>query len=824
MFKRFTDVSDMRVAFQNRISTRLAKQTVAIAFIVGLLLSSIQVFLDYKEHGKSLNHTIEQMLSVSFGSATRAVRTLDDNLAEEVVNGLMHYDFIQQAKIVDDLGKVLASSEQPTPLPSSTQWITDWLIKDKPAYVRKLNVGNNQKMHFGQLTLVINWDVALSPFYQRFVYVVSGGIIRNMLLALILFYVFYAALAAPMHKVAMVMKKTNPIDPNGTRLPQRIVDRGDELGAIAEITNEFFESVEGHIKQRDSAEFKLSDSLNQTRQIIDNVPHQIFAKDVNGCFLFVNQAAARFYNMESEAMNGLIHHELHKRINSDEASELASAEQEVIRTSDSYFIADHSLTDSDGTMHYNQTTMVPFTYFGQQAVLSILVDITERKQAEEKVIELAFYDALTGLPNRNLLLDRLNLEMRRAERHEAIGALLFIDLDNFKAVNDSFGHAIGDQVLQHVAEQLKGSLRAVDTVARLGGDEFLVILPELSNDIVDAKSKAQSVATMLTEKISTPFFVKNRDWVAQASIGIAMYPLDCDNVNEVMRFADTAMYEAKKQGRNQHVFFEVDMASRVESAYSLENELRTAVGQNQFFLVFQPQVGVQEGVIQGAEVLIRWRHPERGVVPPFEFIPVLESSGLIQEVGHWLIRESCRFIRKWQDLGLWHEDAWLSVNVSPNQFYSSSFVEDVLAALKEAKIAPTCLELEITEGIVIRDTENTIKKIEVLRSHGIRVAMDDFGTGYSSLSYLKQIPLDVLKIDQSLVRDLHQDRRDKAIVEAILSMTKYLDLEVVAEGIETEEHYNFFKGTICHRYQGYLYSPPVEFDRFENMLRERVVA
>jgi len=351
-----------------------------------------------------------------------------------------------------------------------------------------------------------------------------------------------------------------------------------------------------------------------------------------------------------------------------------------------------------------------------------------------------------------------------------------------------------------------------------------VILPELSNDIVDAKSKAQSVATMLTEKISTPFFVKNRDWVASASIGIAMYPLDCDNVNEVMRFADTAMYEAKKQGRNQHVFFEVDMASRVESAYSLENELRTAVGQNQFFLVFQPQVGVQEGVIQGAEVLIRWRHPERGVVPPFEFIPVLESSGLIQEVGHWLIRESCRFIRKWQDLGLWHDDAWLSVNVSPNQFYSSSFVEDVLAALKEAKIAPTCLELEITEGIVIRDTENTIKKIEVLRSHGIRVAMDDFGTGYSSLSYLKQIPLDVLKIDQSFVRDLHQDRRDKAIVEAILSMSKYLDLEVVAEGIETEEHYNFFKGTICHRYQGYLYSPPVEYDRFENMLRERVVA
>jgi EAL domain-containing protein (putative c-di-GMP-specific phosphodiesterase class I) len=302
-----------------------------------------------------------------------------------------------------------------------------------------------------------------------------------------------------------------------------------------------------------------------------------------------------------------------------------------------------------------------------------------------------------------------------------------------------------------------------------------------------------------------------------------MYPMDCNSVHEIMRFADTAMYEAKKQGRSQHVFFESDMASKVEMAYSLENELRTAVGQNQFFLVFQPQVGVKEGIIQGAEVLIRWRHPERGVVPPFEFIPVLESSGLIQEVGHWLIKESCQYIKKWQDMGLWDDKAWLSVNVSPNQFYSASFVDDVLTSLSESGVHPTCLELEITEGIVIQDAENTIRKIQELRSHGIRVAMDDFGTGYSSLSYLKRIPLDVLKIDQSFVRDITVDPADKAIVEAILSMSKYLGLEVVAEGIETEEHYEFFKKTICHRYQGYLYSPPVEANRFEEMLRELVV-
>jgi diguanylate cyclase (GGDEF)-like protein/PAS domain S-box-containing protein len=818
----------MHVAFQHKISTKLAKVTVVIAFLVGLLLSSLQVYLDFQEHEASLDHAVEQMVEVSYGSASRAVRTLDDNLAREVVNGLMHYQFIQSAEIIDDLGARLARAVRPDSEQPEPSALTAWLVKDPQDYIKKLEFGSASGDvsggRYGQLVLSIDWDVALAPFYQRFVYVVTSGIVRNMLLALILFYVFYAVLASPMHRVAQVLRKVNPINPSGTRLSRELVNRKDELGVIAGITNEFFESVEENIKQRDHAELRLSDSLHQTRQIIDNVPHPICARDANGCFLFVNASLADFYGMDAEKMEDLSQFVLHRSINEDQSQELEIADRNVLKTGKDYFIADLCLTDHESNLHYFQTSLVPFTYFGQQAVLSIMVDITARKQAEEKVIELAFYDALTGLPNRNLLLDRLDLEMRRAERHETTGALLFIDLDNFKAVNDSFGHAVGDQVLQHVAEQLKSALRAVDTVARLGGDEFLVILPELSSDLEEARLSAQSVATMLTEKIATPFFVKNRDWVTSASIGIAMYPSDCNNVNEVMRYADTAMYEAKKQGRNQHVFFEIDMASRVESAYSLENELRTAVAQNQFFLVFQPQVGVQDGLIHGAEVLIRWRHPERGIVPPFEFIPVLESSGLIQEVGHWLIREACHFIRKWQDLGLWHEEAWLSVNVSPNQFYNPVFVEDVLDALKEAHVLPTSLELEITEGIVIRDTENTIKKLELLRSHGIRIAMDDFGTGYSSLSYLKRIPLDVLKIDQSFVRDITVDRTDKAIVEAILSMSKYLELDVVAEGIETEEHYKFFQGTSCQRYQGYLYSPPVDCERFEDMLRERVVA
>lgn len=814
----------MRVAFQNKISTKLAKQTVVIAFFVGLLLSSLQVYLDYQEHEKSLAHAIDQMVEVSYGSATRSVRTLDANLATEVVNGLLHYEFIQSAEIIDDLGTRLAKANQTDDIDISPNVLTKWLVTNQSEYVRQLKVGDGQNANFGELKLFIDWNVALAPFYNRLVYVISGGVIRNMLLALILFYLFYAVLAEPMHRVALVLRKINPVNPSGARLSNDIVQRGDELGVIAEITNEFFESVEENIKKRDDAEMRLSESLHQTRQIIDNVPHPICARDINGSFLFVNRSVADFYGMDAEQMEGLNQFAVHRTINEDQSLELEVADREVINSEENNFISDLCLTSHEGNLHYFQTSLVPFTYFGQQAVLSIMVDITARKQAEEKVIELAFYDALTGLPNRNLLTDRLELEMCRAQRHNTTGALLFIDLDNFKAVNDSFGHAVGDQVLQHVAEQLKGALRAVDTVSRLGGDEFLVILPELSADVEEAKLSAQSVARMLTEKIATPFFVKNRDWVTSASIGIAMYPKDCDNVNEVMRFADTAMYEAKKKGRNQHVFFEIDMASRVESAYSLENELRTAVAQQQFFLVFQPQVGVQDGMIQGAEVLIRWRHPEKGIVPPFEFIPVLESSGLIQEVGHWLIREACRYIRKWQDLGLWHDEAWLSVNVSPNQFYNPLFVEDVLDALKESKLAPTCLELEITEGIVIRDTENTIKKLELLRSHGIRVAMDDFGTGYSSLSYLKRIPLDVLKIDQSFVRDINIDRTDKAIVEAILSMSKYLGLEVVAEGIETEEHYRFFKGTSCQRYQGYLYSPPVECERFEDMLRERVVA
>ena len=812
----------MQVAFQHKISTRLAKLTVAIAFVVGIFLSSIQIYLDYQDQGYSLDSSIDQMLTVSLGSATRSVHTLDTNLAEEVVNGLMHYPFIQRIRLADDLGAELYSVERPSDAQSSTLWLTEWLVTENKPYIKKLFIDPNNPSSFGLLELKVDWDQALQPFYSRLINTLAGGVIRNFILALCLFYLFYSLLAAPMNKMADRLRRVDSSHPEGTRMAPEWAERSDELGAIAKAINQFLETVEGNILRRDLAENQLAESVRQTRQIIDNVPHMVFARDRDGNFLFLNQSVSFFYKLPVDELEGTCHYHLHDSIQPGEANEIREADLKVLEDGEPLFIPDHSYTDSTGRLHYFQTSLVPFTYFGVNAVLGVAVDITERKLAEEKVIELAFYDGLTGLPNRNLLLDRLDLEMKRAERHDTLGALLFIDLDNFKAVNDSFGHSVGDEVLQHVAAQLQAGVRAVDTVARLGGDEFLVIIPDLPADINAAREVSKQVAEILSHNIAKPLSIKGSEWSASASIGIAMYPVECNSVSEILRYADTAMYEAKKQGRSQFVFFESDMASRVEQAYSLENELRHAVNRNEFFLVLQPQLSVQSNQIKGAEVLIRWRHPERGVVPPFEFIPILESSGLIQEVGRWLIRESCELIKEWQLKGLWEEGAWLSVNVSPNQFYDLNFVSDVLTALKYTGVAPESLELEITEGIVIGDVDSTIGKLDELRSHGIRIAMDDFGTGYSSLSYLKKIPLDVLKIDQSFVRDLTTDKTDRAIVDTILSMSDFLDLEVVAEGVETQEHHDFFKQTRCHRYQGYLYSPPVESSRFEQFLTEKL--
>jgi diguanylate cyclase (GGDEF)-like protein/PAS domain S-box-containing protein len=434
-------------------------------------------------------------------------------------------------------------------------------------------------------------------------------------------------------------------------------------------------------------------------------------------------------------------------------------------------------------------------------------DITERKTAEERIEQLAFYDALTGLPNRRLLLDRLQQVQAAVRRNACHGALLFIDLDHFKDLNDSLGHDVGDQLLQQVARRLLDCVRASDTVARLGGDEFVVILEDLSPERATAAAQARQVGIKVLEKLSAPYQLGSQVQRSTPSIGATLISASDSSMDDLLKHADLAMYRSKEAGRNQLRFFDPQMQTALDQRTRLEAQLYDAFQHDEFRLYYQPQVD-QFGRVLGAEALVRWVHPERGLMSPDGFIPIAEASGQILRLGTWVLESACA------RLGAWSREAGesaahsLAINISARQFLDPAFVEQVRSALQRHQVDPQRLTLELTESLLLQNVDETITKMTALRKLGLRFALDDFGTGYSSLAYLKRLPLDELKIDRSFVADVIRDTNDAAIVRAILALAPKLGLSVIAEGVETREQHRFLVANGCRTFQGYLFGAP----------------
>ncbi len=449
--------------------------------------------------------------------------------------------------------------------------------------------------------------------------------------------------------------------------------------------------------------------------------------------------------------------------------------------------------------------------------IGIVQDVTERKLAEEEIKRLAFYDHLTGLPNRRFLQDRLNLALASSADSGRKGALLFLDLDRFKMLNDSRGHDIGDLLLKQVAERLSACLREGDTVARLGGDEFLVILENLSQQPSEASAQAQQVATKILITLNQIYFLDQYEYRNDSSIGIVLFNGHEHLQDELIKQADIAMYQAKKTGRNCLCFFNPIMQEAITARVEFEYDLRKAVENWQFSLHYQIQMNNSDHPI-GAEVLIRWRHPQRGLVPPADFIPLAEETGLILQIGLWVLDSACAQLKLWQQAPLTRDIA-LSVNVSSKQFFQDDFVTQVQAVILNYGIKPSLLKLELTESVFVKSIEETILIMDTLIATGIQFSLDDFGTGYSSLQYLKRLPLHQLKIDQSFVRDIAVDSDDQAIVRTIIAMADSLNLNVIAEGVETEEQRKFLQDNGCVNFQGYLFSKPLVIEDFEEFLK-----
>ncbi len=555
--------------------------------------------------------------------------------------------------------------------------------------------------------------------------------------------------------------------------------------------------------------------MQRHQSILEAAGEGIFELNTDGHISFMNPAAAQLLGYSTEELQG--HHISKVIINSDETSTPPAWEDtelyqtcstgNVLRHDDALFLkADHEQLP----IEYSATPLLEDNN-GYRGIVIVFTDITLRKTVEEQLTHLALYDHLTQLPNRHMFEKTINQSIARAKRHNRSMALMFLDLDHFKNINDTLGHDIGDLLLQGVADRLKTCIRASDTVARLGGDEFAVILDE-----VEHAEDASVVAEKILEVLAPPFNLNNHEVFASTSIGIATYPSCGDSAITLTKNADISMYEAKQQGRNNYRFFTSDMTAQNMHRLNLAHSLRRALERDELFLCYQPKYSVVNTEIKGMEALMRWNHPHLGLVSPTEFIPIAEETGLILALGEWVLQQACLQNKAWQDAGLLEER--VAVNVSTTQLMQNELITQVKQALNKADLDPCYLELELTESSVMTNAPNCAKALIELHDLGVHISIDDFGTGYSSLSYLKTLPVDTLKIDQSFVRDVAYDPDDASIVKSIIALAHNMELNVIAEGVETKQQLDFLAENGCDQIQGYYYSKPLPADEFKKLL------
>lgn len=546
--------------------------------------------------------------------------------------------------------------------------------------------------------------------------------------------------------------------------------------------------------------------------LLESVAQGIFGVDINGVTTFVNQAATSILGYQAEEFIGkkihrIIHHHHADGSQYPVDSCLMSAS---IRDGNTHFVDDEVLWHKSGysiPVEYNSTPILK----NAEVVGAVITfsDIRKRIEIESRLERQAYYDDLTGLANRRLLLDLLEQAYSRSKHHHHIGALLFLDLDNFKNINDSLGHKIGDELICLVAQRIASLVSNEDTLAHMGGDDFIILLPEVDNDPEVTASVVQELANQCRDSVAMPYLVQDHELHVTTSIGITMFPMCGNSANDLLKQADTAVYRAKEEAPGSIQFFLPSMQLAVEERMHLYNGLRRALARDELVLYYQPQYDAC-GDIVGAEALVRWNHPERGLVSPSEFIPIAEDSSLILQIGEWVMRTAFSQMKYLHTKGLGRRLPCIAVNVSPRQFRQADFVPMVKRILLETGVDANHIELEITEGILLDDIKDTIKKMEALTAFGISFSIDDFGTGYSSLAYLHQLPLHKLKIDQSFVRQIHGDDYGCVLVNTIIDMGQNLGLTVIAEGVETETQFHALSKMGCDQFQGHLFSTPVE--------------
>jgi diguanylate cyclase (GGDEF)-like protein/PAS domain S-box-containing protein len=565
---------------------------------------------------------------------------------------------------------------------------------------------------------------------------------------------------------------------------------------------------------RKAAEDALFVEKERAQVTLNSIGDAVLSTDIDGNVTYLNLVAERMTGWSREEAIGRPLAEVYCVVDGQTHQAVPNPMELAVRQNQTVGLSANSvLVRRDGVESAIEDSAAPIHDRRGEVTGAVTVfhDVSESRSMTLKMSHLAQHDFLTDLPNRMLLNDRLSHAIALARRHGRRLAVLFLDLDHVKHINDSLGHPIGDQLLKAVGLRLCACVRGSDTVSRQGGDEFVVLLSEIEH-AEDAAFTAEKMRTT----VMTPYSIEKHDLHISASIGISIYPDDGGDAETLIKSADTAMYHAKDCGRNNYQFFRHDMNVRAVERQSVEGSLRRALERHEFVLNYQPKVNLATGTITGAEALIRWQHPERGLIFPAQFIAIAEESGLIVPIGQWVLHEACVQARAWIDSGFQFDQ--IAVNISAVEFRSKGFFERVCAILRETALEPRYLELELTETVLMGSADSTAAVLQALSSMGVRLAVDDFGTGYSSLSYLKRFPIDTLKIDQSFVHDVTTDASDATIVSTVIAMGKSLKQRVVAEGVETSEQLAFLQSRRCGEGQGYYFSHPVLADEFATLL------
>jgi diguanylate cyclase (GGDEF)-like protein/PAS domain S-box-containing protein len=779
--------------WRSPLARRLLVFIVLFSSAITLVLTALQLYRDYRHDLGEVESDLREIQDVHLASLSGTLWATNTRELATQLEGIVKLPNMEYAAVYE--GDKLWASAGKSPEGNV-------IVRQYPM----VHVHRGQTLTIGMLTV----SVDLAGIYRRLlneaVVILASNALKTFLVASFILVIFHTLVTRHLARIVEFLDRLDirrPVTRLALSRPASARRGPDELDRLVESINRMQDNVRDSFSAWQRSEARL-------RLFIDSVhDYAICMLDDEGRVTSWNDGAARLMGYEAAQIEG---ESFARFYPAEDAARGHPAEALSVTASKGRHEEEGWRVRRDGQRLWMAETLTALR--DERGALIgygyIAHDLTARRQAEDRLQHMVHHDSLTGLPNRTLFNDRLQQAMYEAERHERLVGVAFLDLDQFKHVNDTLGHDAGDELLRHVSERLKAVVRIGDTVARLSGDEFAFVLADMGH--VDDGSR---VAQKILDALGQPFSVAGRDLFVTASLGMTIFPFDESKVEGLLKNADIAMYRAKERGKNTYQFYAADMAAKANERALLESHLRRALGRGELDLHFQPQVDVHTHRIIGAEVLLRWHSAELGAVPPAQFIPVAEETGLIVPLGEWVMREACTRARAWSE----ESGLRVAVNISARQFQDRGFAASVLRIFRDTGFDPKRLELEITESLLVRHSDETLAALRALGDLGVRLAIDDFGTGYSSLAYLRRFPIDILKIDQTFVRDIPADADADAIATGIIALAHSLGIHVVAEGVETAGQLAYLRAQACDAVQGYYFSHPLPAGEFEKLLR-----